>query len=113
MSAAATSPAKWRIIAQKKKAEQFARIPSEWLLKSSPSPDTRTYIDIPAKSGILSAEELKITEEYDATALAEEIRQGRLKCVDVTRAFCKVRIVRYINTFPFTYMDIMFNLKMG
>lgn len=84
-------PEKWQLVSWQKKDEQFARIPTEWLLKSSPSPDTRVYLDIPRKCGILSAEELKITEDYDATALAEAIRKRELKCVDVTRAFCKVR----------------------
>jgi hypothetical protein len=73
-----------------KKDEQFARIPTDWLLRSSPSPDVRTYIDIPRKSGLLTPEELRITEQYDATALADAIRRKELKCVDVTRAFCKV-----------------------
>ncbi|KAF2011126.1 amidase [Aaosphaeria arxii CBS 175.79] len=80
---------KWQIIAKKKKDEQYSRLPTEWLLNSSPSPDVRTYIDIPRKSGILSQEELRITEEFDATALAEAIRRKELKCVDVTKAFCK------------------------
>jgi hypothetical protein len=83
-------PEKWKLIHWAKKDEQFARIPTEWLLTSSPPPDTRTYIDIPRKCGILSDEELRITEEYDATGLAEGIRKRELKCVDVARAFCKV-----------------------
>ena len=87
----ATEPPRWQQIAWQKRDEQYSRIPTEWLLKSSPPPDTRTYVDIPRKCGILTKEELRITEEYDATALAEAIRKRELKCVDVTRAFCKVR----------------------
>jgi hypothetical protein len=87
-----TSPPQWQTIAQKKRDEQFALIPKDWLLKSSPSPDIRTYVDIPRKCGIMTPEELRITEEYDATDLAEAIRKRELKCVDVTRAFCKVRL---------------------
>jgi len=78
------------MIAWQKKDEQFSRIPSEWLLPSSPSPDTRTYVDVPRKCGLLSAEELRITEEYDAVALAEAIRERKHRSVDVARAFCKV-----------------------
>ena len=83
-------PEKWQIVAWQKKDEQYARIPTEWLLKSSPSPDVTTYLDIPRKCGLLSSEELRITEEFDATALAEAIRIRELKSVDVVRAFCKV-----------------------
>jgi hypothetical protein len=44
---------------------------------------------VPRESGILSEEEVKITEAYDAVALAEELRTGRLSAVDATRAFSK------------------------
>jgi amidase len=83
-------PAKWQIISWQKRDEQYARIPTKWLLKSSPSPDIRTYVEVPRKCGILSDEEIRITEEYDATSLGGAIRRKELKCVDVTRAFCKV-----------------------
>ncbi|KAF2749378.1 amidase [Sporormia fimetaria CBS 119925] len=82
-------PEKWQMIAWSKQDERFSRIPTEWILKSSPAPETTSYVDIPRKCGILSDLELKITEEYDATALAEAIRKRELKCVDVARAFCK------------------------
>lgn len=85
-------PEKWKLISWAKKDEQFARIPTEWLLRSSPSPDVKTYTDIPRKCGILNEEELRITEEYDAVGLAEAIRKREVKCVDVARAFCKVCI---------------------
>jgi amidase len=83
-------PPKWQLIAWQKKDEQNARIPHHWRLKSLPGPDVTNYLDIPSKCGILSKEELKITDEYDATALAEAIQKKQLKCIDVTRAFCKV-----------------------
>jgi amidase len=83
-------PAKWQLVLWQKKDEQYARIPHEWRLSSLPSPHVTNYTDIPRKCGLLSEAELKITEEYDATALAEAIRSRKLKCVDVTRAFCKV-----------------------
>jgi len=83
-------PEKWQLVSWQKKDEQRARIPPEWALKFSPSPDIKTYLDIPRKSGLLSEEELRITEKYDATALAEAIRNKELKSVDIVRAFCKV-----------------------
>jgi len=86
----ASEPEKWQLVSWAKRDEQYARIPTDWLLKSSPSPDVRTYIDIPRKCGLLNSEELRITEEYDATELAEAIQSKRLKSVDVVTAFCKV-----------------------
>jgi amidase len=87
-------PAKWQLVSWQKRDEQQARIPHQWRLTSLPSSDVASYIDIPRKCGLLSEDELKITEQYDATALAEAIRSRKLKCIDVTRAFCKVRHLR-------------------
>ncbi|KAF2194890.1 amidase [Zopfia rhizophila CBS 207.26] len=85
----AAAPEKWQLVSWQKKDEQHSRIPKEWLLKSSPSSDVTTYLDIHRKCGLLSQEELRITEEYDATGLAEAIRTRKLKSVDIVRAFCK------------------------
>lgn len=81
---------KWQLVSWQKKDEQYARIPHGWRLSSLPASHVTNYIDIPRKCGILSERELDITENYDATALAESIRTRKLKCIDVTRAFCKV-----------------------
>jgi hypothetical protein len=81
---------RWQSISKQKKEEQFGRIPREWRLKSLPPSNVTSYIDIPRTCGLLTQQELSITEEYDAVALAEAIRDKGLKCVDVTRAFCKV-----------------------
>lgn len=80
-------------MAWQKKDEQYARIPPEWRLDHLPGPDVTNYLDIPRTCGLLSEKELKITEQYDATGLAEAIRKRELKCVDVAVAFCKVGIV--------------------
>lgn len=92
------TPAKWQLASWAKKDEQFARIPQDWRLSSLPSPDVKTYINIPRVCGILSKQELDITENYDATALAEAIRNRKFKCIEVTRAFCKVCTQPYIYT---------------
>ncbi|KAF2204005.1 acetamidase [Delitschia confertaspora ATCC 74209] len=82
-------PETWQSISRRKKEEQLSRIPKEWILTEKPGSAVTIYMDIPQKCGLLTKEELRITEEFDATALAEEIRMGRLKSVDVVRAFCK------------------------
>ncbi|CAA9961120.1 Acetamidase [Pyrenophora teres f. maculata] len=83
------SPAKWQHVSQRKKDEQYARIPADWRLKTLPGPHVKSYMDMPCKSGLLSKQELDITERYDAVALAQAIKDKQVKCVDVTRAFCK------------------------
>jgi len=82
----------WQSISKRKKEQQASRIPKEWLLPAEfiPSSGTLDVLDIPRKCGILDKQDLQITENYDATDLVEEMAKGRLKSVDVTRAFCKV-----------------------
>lgn len=85
-------PPKWQLISWQKRDEQRSRIPSDWLLDADwrPSPDTTNFLHIPKACGLLSVEELRLTEVYDATGLAEAIRKREVKSVDVVRAFCKV-----------------------
>lgn len=92
MAAQPQPPPRWQVVAWQKKDEQYARIPSDWRIPHDrlPAPNVTNYLDIPRKCGLLNDEELRITEEYDATALAEAIRARKLKSVDVARAFCKV-----------------------
>ena len=82
----------YKAIARRKQAEQCSKIPQEWPLpeRFRPTPSTHSVLDVIANCGLLTAHERRITEEYDATGLLEELRTGRLKSVDVTRAFCKV-----------------------
>jgi amidase len=94
MSAKHSSPpANWELVSKKKKAEQTARIPTAWKLSTLPGPEVTNYTEIPRQCGLLTQEELQITEQYDAVALAAAIREKRFKCLDVARAFCKVSAV--------------------
>lgn len=79
----------YKAIAERKQAQREALIPQDWRLRSLPTENVLNVMDIPAKSGILSANEIEITERYDATALAEAIRSKALTSVQVTMAFCK------------------------
>jgi hypothetical protein len=83
----------WQEIAARKRASVRALIPAQWLIPAAKLEEykksERGVLHVPRESGILSAEEIKITESYDAVALAEELRAGRLSAVDVTRAFSK------------------------
>ncbi|KAB8556632.1 hypothetical protein FH972_025668 [Carpinus fangiana] len=79
----------WQEISKRKQAARDALIPGEWRLKSVPGPKVLNVTDVPRTCGILSARELDITENYDATALARAIAHRKLKSVDVTIAYCK------------------------
>jgi len=75
----------WEEIAEDKRARLASTIPKEWLLKS---PATElSVMDYPKKSGILSTEELAITES-SATDLVDKMAAGQLTSVAVTTAFC-------------------------
>lgn len=70
--------------------ELAAKIPKEYHLpKDIIDKPPLNVTDIPRTCGILSKEELYITEDYDATALAEAIANRKLTAVEVATAFCK------------------------
>ncbi|TVY31478.1 Acetamidase [Lachnellula occidentalis] len=76
----------WEKIAEDKKARIAASIPPEWRITSAPTEDS--VMDYPKKSGIMTAEELAITES-SATDLVAKMAEGQLTSVAVTTAFCK------------------------
>ncbi|TVY23669.1 Acetamidase [Lachnellula hyalina] len=76
----------WEKIAEDKKARIAASIPPEWRLKSAPT--EVSVMDYPKESGIMTAEELAITES-SATDLVTKMAEGQLTSVAVTTAFCK------------------------
>lgn len=82
----------YKAIARRKQEERQSKIPKDCLLPENlkPTRGTRGVLDVIPRCGLLTKQELHITEDYDATALLEELRSGRLKSVDVTKAFCKV-----------------------
>jgi amidase len=83
----------WQEIAARKRAAVRALIPADWLIPPGKLEEYKKsetgVLHVPRECAILSAEEIKITEECDAVALREELRTGRLSAVDVTRAFSK------------------------
>lgn len=81
-------PDMWRSIATRKQEERSARVPEAWRLSSS-SFTGKLPISVPRECGLLSAEELRITENNDATSLLTALTGGKLKSLDITTAFCK------------------------
>ncbi|KEF53177.1 uncharacterized protein A1O9_10625 [Exophiala aquamarina CBS 119918] len=86
------------IVARKTERGQNA-IPNDWRLSSEilsklsfplESHANRIVdLDIPRKSGILSARELEITENYSVLELLERLASGAFSSLEVTTAFCK------------------------
>lgn len=77
--------------------EQFTeKVPASLLLPQSlidnPPKDVTS---VPRSCGLLTAEELDITENYDATALAAAILERKLTSVAVTTAFAKRSIIAH------------------
>ena len=74
----------------------YDKIPAEYLLPREIIDNPPTNVtDIPRTCGILTADELAITVDYDAFSLAEAIASRKLTSVDVATAFCKRAIIAH------------------
>lgn len=76
----------WEEKGARRKAQVNDAIPQEWRLKEVPSTDS--VMSVPKDSGILSTDELAITES-SATELVRNLAAGKLTAVAVTTAFLK------------------------
>lgn len=83
----------WQAKAAAKRAAELAKIPHAWRLSAqylkSDETSSDNVLDIPAKCGILTPEELQITQNFDAVSLAKVVSNGPLRSEDVAIAFCK------------------------
>jgi hypothetical protein len=104
---ASTEPA-YVAIAQRKQAELAAAIPAQWKLSAQLIPagmltpaesiteGPKLYgrvnvMEIPRTCGLLTAEELEITEKYDVRALVLAMTESKFRAQDVVQGFCKVK----------------------
>ena len=78
--------ASWENTAQDKKNRIAESIPKEWRIEAIPQDDN--VMSYAKSSGILSDEELSITES-SAVDLVARLAAGELTSVAVTTAFCK------------------------
>ncbi|KAK5206601.1 Acetamidase [Exophiala xenobiotica] len=76
----------WEEIAADKKKRIDESIPKEWRVEVKDQ--NGSLMDLPASSGLLSSDELEITNS-SAVDLVAKLASGQLKSVDVTLAFCK------------------------
>ncbi|CAG8000670.1 unnamed protein product [Penicillium salamii] len=76
-----------------KQAEAAAKIPVEWRLSAEiiqkVNNNKLKILDAPVKCGILTQEELAITEIADATILRDKLAARQLSAINVATAFCK------------------------
>lgn len=82
-----TQPA-WKEKAAAKRASQYESIPVEWRLPKPLSEPKNAY-EYLKTSGVLTAQELEITETTDAQVLLDMMASGELSAVTVTKAFSK------------------------
>ena len=80
----------WKQISEKAKQILNDSIPAEWRLSKDalPPEDQLDVRSVPAQSGILSKDELAITDSF-ATDIVANIAAGKWKAEHVTTAFCK------------------------
>lgn len=81
--------AKYKIISQEKRLARDAKIPNEWKILTEKLQACGSLLDLPNLCGILDAAELKITSDYDATALVQGLKDGNWSVEQTTIAFCK------------------------
>ena len=94
-STSSDSKPQWQILAANKHKQCEDSIPIEWRLPEHlqlGSLDDNLHLlaaDIPRRSGLLSEDELAITEKYSAAQLAQKLAVAEFSSVTVTKAFCK------------------------
>jgi amidase len=86
--------ADWQELAKSKRESVAAKIPKDWLLPSDltakfTEASTLSVLDVPRTCDLLSEDQLRITEDYDATDLISLMTSRKLTSLDVVTAFCK------------------------
>jgi amidase len=86
----ASQEEQWKTISERARRKLADSIPSEWRIPQEqlPADDVLDVTEFPAKSGLLEAKELEITESL-ATEIVSRIAKGEWRAVEVARAFCK------------------------
>ncbi|KAJ5757965.1 uncharacterized protein N7511_006659 [Penicillium nucicola] len=87
-----STPPTWQDLVAQKQSECQQKIPREWILSGDVLTDLPPQLleyDLPRRSGLLSENELDITENYTASQLLVKLASGRVTALDVTTAFCK------------------------
>lgn len=98
-TATTTTPKDWQARVEEKQKRVRALIPDAWTLPAEVTAELRhplagarnnlVALDLPRRSGILTARELQITEAYDVAGLLAALASGELSALEATVAFCK------------------------
>lgn len=85
--------ATWEAKAAAKRAAEHTKIPSEWRLPHEfligHEYANISVMDIPAQCGILTTQDIGITENFSAVSLAQAVKSGAITASAVALAFCK------------------------
>ncbi|KAI1842894.1 hypothetical protein JX265_012023 [Neoarthrinium moseri] len=79
----------YQSIPAKKNVQQENSIPKAWQIVPERFQNATSVMDAPLACGLLNEAEFKITSDYDATALLEQLKAGVWSAEQVTDAFCK------------------------
>ena len=84
----------WKELVAEKRARQQASIPQEWILKDLPPKDQLDISSIPESCGLLTPEEITITNS-PVEVLLPALAKGQWSSVAVTTAFYKRAIIAH------------------
>ncbi|EPX70952.1 acetamidase [Schizosaccharomyces octosporus yFS286] len=79
----------WQTISAQYCAKRDSTIPESMKLKSVAGMDALNVTNVPKTCGLLTPRELELTEKYDATGLADLIKQHKTTSKELVVAFCK------------------------
>ncbi|ETN40042.1 uncharacterized protein HMPREF1541_04317 [Cyphellophora europaea CBS 101466] len=79
--------APWQEIAATRQTAVLDSIPTKWRLPSKPDTSTKNVQHIPRTCGLITPDQLHITEQT-TVELAAQLSRGKLTSVEVTEAFC-------------------------
>ncbi|TFK77300.1 general amidase [Pluteus cervinus] len=84
----------WQQLVADKRNRQVASIPKDWLLEDPPAADVLDVTRIPETCGILTAQEIRITNASVGTLL-QNLSAGEWSAFEVTTAFAKRAIIAH------------------
>ncbi|RDW78003.1 hypothetical protein BP5796_05855 [Coleophoma crateriformis] len=84
-----TAVENWKDVGARKREARDKCIPDAWKLKTDHYVGRTNLLSVPSECGILTKDEIIITEDYDAVGLVDAIRAKVFSAEAVTTAFCK------------------------
>ena len=84
----------WKGLVAKKKEQQAATVPKEWIIKELPSNDTLNVVGFPECCGLLTPKEIQITTSETSPLLAN-IANATWSAVEVATAFAKRAVIAH------------------